>query len=146
MPCLGRGRESATGGLAAAIGAVALLAILMSGCESPEQQHDSSCESTEHAEYEELEETASRTLADVQHTLSRYSRCEDAGVPGAAVIADVETWSSRREVNDYLASLNWTKQRGSITFVSPDGAYNAQPVMSKEPSGPRHVAIYFSTD
>jgi hypothetical protein len=129
---------------AALTGAVALAAPL-AGCEA-ELSVDSSCESAERVEYPDLEELATETLANVEHTLSRFSQCEDRGTPHALVIADVQVWSSRQQVNEHLASLNWTKRHGSITFDSPDEAHTAQPVMSAEPGQREHVSIYFSSD
>lgn len=130
--------------LAKTLGLIAVVGMLATGCRSTGDAEATTCEEREQAVYPRLEEAASQTLLDVEHTLERGSRCEDAGTPRATVVADVLHWTSRRSANEYLADMGWTRERDTITLVSPDGRYTAHPTLATEPSVPRHVALYFN--
>jgi len=129
-------------------GATLLIAILATtfttSCSGAEKSSESTCEAAERAAYVRLEKAATRALTDVEHTFRRYSGCEDKGAAAAAVIADINLWSERRQAGSHLASMAWTKVRGSMDFRSPDGTYLARPMIATEPSAEAHVAIYFT--
>lgn len=125
--------------------AVALLAT--TGCDSTGVESASTdCTTVEKAEYPTLEDAANETLRDVPHTLIRHSRCEDAGTPGAAVIAKVTTWSSNRDANRFFAALKWTPAPERRSFISPDGDTLVSPLSMKDSGEPTYVAVYFTTN
>ncbi len=129
---------------------VTVLSVALSGCNRAADRDGgdaiASCKQREAVEYPKIEAAAKDVLEDVSYSLQRVSTCEDAGYPGAAVYAEVKVWSNRRVAHRYLERHGWVKDGQEGWLVSPDRAYRANNVITKEPGfGRRFVTVQFLT-
>lgn len=134
-------RRSLVPGLAV----VVVLAVLLGSGGSTVRSEAAICKSVEGAAFPKLEAVAKQTLADVSYKLSRFSRCEDQGVPYAIVIAEIPAWDRLRQPTDHLIAEGWTKKREQ-ELVSADGDFAARPGVVTEPNGTKVGDIYFMAD
>jgi hypothetical protein len=71
----------------------------------PSQVSAGDCDAQEADDYPHLEKVAREVAGEVGDRFSRYSFCEDAGIPGAAVRVSVYEWSNRPEAREFLSNL-----------------------------------------
>jgi len=63
------------------------------------------CVNQEAVDYPHLEQVAQEVVGTLSDRVRRYSFCEDAGIPGAAVRVSVYDWSNRTQARDFLSNL-----------------------------------------
>jgi len=101
------------------------------------------CVGREGDQFPKLEQVAADTLSSMEcaPAASAHARTQERLTP--AIVVDVNTWTERSAANGFLTSLGWEK-RDAVTYVSPDGEFRAQVVMTGEDGrASLYVTLYF---
>jgi hypothetical protein len=123
--------------------------VTLGGCTSPEQEGRieaerlAACLRAEQTGYPAMERLAATFLSGVGYSMYRVGTCEDTGMPGPTLYAEVPEWRQRDSAMQYFTRRGWMVVDGKL--VSPSGKHGANIVISRDddPGSAAYVIVQF---